>query len=151
MFLYTFCMNSFISVFVCVYRTLQNSLVYTISVISVFVSYTYVCYVLVYFVLYVYNCMHKRTIKYLVSCILYLVTLQIYIGWIFYGFANGMYVCQPGKRGIPFLVFTVVIRSLCKLRIHVACLMWCVSETNHVFLCKHMVLFPNIWSVYAKL
>ena len=34
--------------------------------------YTYVSYVLVYFVLYVYNCMHKRTIKYLVSCILYL-------------------------------------------------------------------------------
>ena len=33
-------------------------------------SYTYICYVLVYFVLYVYNCMHKRTIKYLVSCIL---------------------------------------------------------------------------------
>ena len=50
----------------------KNSLVYTISVISVFVSDTYVCYVLVYFVLYVYNCMHKRTIKYLVSCILYL-------------------------------------------------------------------------------
>ena len=69
MFLYTFCMNSFICVFVCVYQALQNSLVYTISVISVFVSYTYVCYVLVYFVLYVYNCMHKRTIKYLVSCI----------------------------------------------------------------------------------
>ena len=65
-----FCMNSFICVFVCVYRALQNSLVYTISVVSVFVSYTYVCYVLVYFVLYVYNCMHKRTIKYLVSCIL---------------------------------------------------------------------------------
>ena len=60
-------MNSFICVFVCVNRTLQNSLVYTISVISVFVLYTYVCYVLVYFVLYVYNCMHKRTIKYLVS------------------------------------------------------------------------------------
>ena len=57
---------SFICVFVCIYRALQNSLVYTISVISVFVSYTYVCYVLVYFVLYVYNCMHKRTIKYLV-------------------------------------------------------------------------------------
>ena len=74
MFLYTFCMNSFICVFVCVYRALQNSLVYTISVISVFVSYTYVCYVLVYFVLYVYNCLHKRTIKYLVSCILYLGT-----------------------------------------------------------------------------
>ena len=65
-------MNSFICVFVCVNRTLQNSLVYTISVISVFVSYTYVCYVLVYFVSHVYNCMHKRTIKYLVSCILYL-------------------------------------------------------------------------------
>ena len=67
-------MNSFICIFVCVYQALQNSLVYTISVISVFVSYTstYVCYVLVYFVLYVYNCMHKRTIKYLVSCILYL-------------------------------------------------------------------------------
>ena len=64
-------MNSFICIFVCVYQALQNSLVYTISVISVFVSYTYVCYVLVYFVLYVYNCMHKRTIKYLVSCILY--------------------------------------------------------------------------------
>ena len=32
-----------------------------------FESYNYVCYVLVYFVLYVYNCMHKRTIKYLVS------------------------------------------------------------------------------------
>ena len=63
-------MNSFICIFVCVYQALQNSLVYTISVISVFVSYTYVCYVLVYFVLYVYNCMHKRTIKYLVSCIL---------------------------------------------------------------------------------
>ena len=63
-------MNSFICVFVCVYRALQNSLVYTISVISVFVSYTYVCYVLVYFALHVYNCMHKRTIKYLVSCIL---------------------------------------------------------------------------------
>ena len=60
-------------IFVCVYQALENSLVYTISVISVFVSYTYVCYVLVYFVLYVYNCMHKRTIKYLVSCILYLV------------------------------------------------------------------------------
>ena len=67
-------MNSFICIFVCVYQALQNSLVYTISVISVFVSYTYVCYVLVYFVLYVYNCMHKRTIKYLVSCILYLVS-----------------------------------------------------------------------------
>ena len=40
-------------------------------VISVFVSYTYVYYVFVYFVLYVHNCMHKRTIKYLVSCILY--------------------------------------------------------------------------------
>ena len=65
-------MNSFICIFVCVYQALQNSLVYTISVISVFVSYTYVCYVLVYFVLYVYNCMHKKTIKYLVSCILYL-------------------------------------------------------------------------------
>ena len=69
-------MNSFICVFVCVYRALQNSLVYTISVISVFVSYTYVCYVLVYFVLYVYNCMYKRTIKYLVSCILYLVRIH---------------------------------------------------------------------------
>ena len=45
-----------------------------VLMISVFVSYTYVCYVLVYFVLYVYNCMHKRTIKYLVSCILYLIT-----------------------------------------------------------------------------
>ena len=56
-------MNSFICIFVCVYQALQNSLVYTISVISVFVSYTYVCYVLVYFVLYVYNCMHKRTIN----------------------------------------------------------------------------------------
>ena len=51
----------------CVYQALQNSLVYTISVVSVFVSYTYVCYVLVYFALYVYNCMHKTTIKYLVS------------------------------------------------------------------------------------
>ena len=70
-------MNSFICIFVCVYQALQNSLVYTISVISVFVSYTYVCYVLVYFVLYVYNCMHKRTIKYLVSCILYLGKLNI--------------------------------------------------------------------------
>ena len=70
-------MNSFICVFVCVYQALQNSLVYTISVISVFVSYTYVCYVLVYFVLYVYNCMHKRTIKYLVSCILYLATVTV--------------------------------------------------------------------------
>ena len=67
MFLCTFCMNSFICVFVCVDRALQNSLVYTISVISVFVSYTYVYYVFVYFVLYVYNCMHKRTIKYLVG------------------------------------------------------------------------------------
>ena len=32
-----------------------------------FVSYTYVYYVFVYFVLYMYNCMHERTIKYLVS------------------------------------------------------------------------------------
>ena len=40
-------------------------------VISVFVSYTYVYYVFVYFVLYVYNYIHERTIKYLVS-ILYL-------------------------------------------------------------------------------
>ena len=76
MLLYTFCMNSFICVFVCVYRALQNSLVYTISVISLFVSYTYVCYVLVYFVLHVYNCMHNGTIKYLVSCI-YLVSSDI--------------------------------------------------------------------------
>ena len=69
-------MNSFNCIFVCVYQALQNSLVYTISVISVFASYTYVCYVLVYFVLYVYNCMHKRTIKYLVSCILTLDLFQ---------------------------------------------------------------------------
>ena len=38
----------------------------------------YVIYVLVYFVLYVYNCMHKRTIKYLVSCILYLASARLH-------------------------------------------------------------------------
>ena len=70
-------MNSFICVFVYVYRALQNSLVYALSVISVFVSYTYVCYVLVYFVLYVYNCMHTRTIN-KISCILYLVPKTVY-------------------------------------------------------------------------
>ena len=69
MFLYSFCMNSFICVFVCVYRPLQNSLVYTISVISVFVSYTYVCDVLVYFVLYVYAQKNNK-----ISYVLYLVS-----------------------------------------------------------------------------
>ena len=89
MFLYTFCMNSFTCVFVCVNRTLQNSLVYIISVISVFVSYTYACYVLVYFVLYVYNCMHKRTIKYLVSCIqVIIITLFIHIPGVQYSIVH---------------------------------------------------------------
>ena len=69
MFLYTFCMNSFTCVLY-VFIGHCKTVSFIQFVISVFVWYTYVCYVFIYFVLYVYNCMHERTIKYLVSCIL---------------------------------------------------------------------------------
>ena len=137
-FLYTFCMNSFIWVFVCVNRTLQNSLVYTISVISVFVSYTYVCYVLVYFVLHVYNCMHKRTIKYLVSCIL----VCVYIN----------YICKLYIFVVKTL-FPVLCTSLRKLRevnnkwiVNPYCAVW--SAFIRQLLLQHFCL--HIGQVHCK-
>ena len=56
----------------CLSGTAKQLSLYNICNFCVCIVYLCTGYVLVYFVLYVYNCMHKRTIKYLVSCILYL-------------------------------------------------------------------------------
>ena len=60
----------------CSSGTANQFSLYNICNFCVCIVYTYVCHVLVYFVLYVYNCMHKRTIKYLVSCILLVATID---------------------------------------------------------------------------
>ena len=72
----------------------KNSLVYTISVISVFVSDTYVC---VNNVLYVYNCIHEKAIK--PSCILYLVS------WFFVAFLYPvLFMALPFAKNFPVIV-----------------------------------------------
>ena len=66
-----------------------------------FVSFTYVYYVFVYFVLYVYNCIHERTIKYLVSCILYLdksVKAFLYVTFVIPTKSSSMYCVDYKTR-----------------------------------------------------
>ena len=66
MLLYTCCMKTII----CVYRALQNSLVYTVCNCCVCIEYLCIrcfCILFPWIVLYVYICIHKTTIKYLVS------------------------------------------------------------------------------------